>query len=302
MGERGVRCEETRGLLAPRERRHRGRADRTGGAGQRSRVYDPTVGRFLSVDPIVRDIAASQSWNGYGYVEGRMLSWTDPSGYSACPGRMSGDSCDIKPEESWKRERMLSRDSYRAIGGHWVGDNSPAWRFDIGVEGIGVAAHSPIWVSTGFSWGMLGQAAVGNSAGMHDMPSQMANEAAEAAAPKKNVDTTFEEVMVDAIRKHKKCLAETYGSAFDFAYDLSPFAVVGTIAESAVTEVTEDMLARQANRNKYAGAGRRLGAVGSRQMRTLVQFRYFNAGMTVAGAAATGVVIGANVFCGYSGL
>ena len=46
------------------------------------RVYDPAVGRFLSVDPIVRDAGASQSWNGYGYVEGRMLSARDPSGWS----------------------------------------------------------------------------------------------------------------------------------------------------------------------------------------------------------------------------
>jgi len=46
------------------------------------RVYDPAVGRFLSVDPIVREAAASQSWNGYGYVEGRVLSWTDPSGWT----------------------------------------------------------------------------------------------------------------------------------------------------------------------------------------------------------------------------
>ncbi len=44
------------------------------------RVYDPSVGRFLSVDPVVRDIDASQSWNGYGYVEGRTLSATDPTG------------------------------------------------------------------------------------------------------------------------------------------------------------------------------------------------------------------------------
>ena len=52
------------------------------------RVYDPTMGRFLSVDPIVRDTAASQSWNGYGYVEGRMLSATDPDGFTTdvdCP-------------------------------------------------------------------------------------------------------------------------------------------------------------------------------------------------------------------------
>ena len=48
----------------------------------RGRVYDPAVGRFLSVDPIVRDAGASQSWNGYGYVEGRMLSARDPSGWS----------------------------------------------------------------------------------------------------------------------------------------------------------------------------------------------------------------------------
>ena len=46
------------------------------------RVYDPAVGRFLSVDPLVREAAASQSWNGYGYVEGRVLSAIDPNGYS----------------------------------------------------------------------------------------------------------------------------------------------------------------------------------------------------------------------------
>ncbi len=54
------------------------------------RVYDQAVGRFLSVDPITRDVAASQSWNGYGYgygyVEGRVLSATAPSGYSALRG------------------------------------------------------------------------------------------------------------------------------------------------------------------------------------------------------------------------
>jgi len=47
----------------------------------RGRVYDPVLGRFLSVDPLVRDVAAAQSWNGYGYVEGRALSATDPSGF-----------------------------------------------------------------------------------------------------------------------------------------------------------------------------------------------------------------------------
>lgn len=62
----------------------------------RGRVYDPTVGRFLSVDPIVRDADASQSWNGYGYVEGRTLSWTDPSGWSGCAGN-ANKNCDLQP-------------------------------------------------------------------------------------------------------------------------------------------------------------------------------------------------------------
>lgn len=56
--------------------RARARTDPSSG-----RVYDPTVGRFLSVDPIVRDVDASQSWNGYGYVSGRVMSATDPSGF-----------------------------------------------------------------------------------------------------------------------------------------------------------------------------------------------------------------------------
>ena len=63
----------------------------------RGRVYDPAVGRFLSVDPIVRDAAASQSWNGYGYVEGRTLSWTDPSGYDAKQLTSTGNVQPVNP-------------------------------------------------------------------------------------------------------------------------------------------------------------------------------------------------------------
>jgi RHS repeat-associated protein len=71
--------------------------DNVGLVHMQGRVYDPAIGRFLSVDPVVCDVAAPQSWNGYGYVEGRALSWTDPSGYSACPGRQPGSACTIVP-------------------------------------------------------------------------------------------------------------------------------------------------------------------------------------------------------------
>jgi hypothetical protein len=45
------------------------------------RVYDPLLGRFLSVDPLIGDPTDSQSVNPYAYVGNRPLSATDPSGY-----------------------------------------------------------------------------------------------------------------------------------------------------------------------------------------------------------------------------
>jgi RHS repeat-associated protein len=47
------------------------------------RVYDPTIGRFMSVDPIVGDIRNSQARNPYSYVANRPLVSTDPTGL--CP-------------------------------------------------------------------------------------------------------------------------------------------------------------------------------------------------------------------------
>ncbi|MBX3707646.1 MAG: VCBS repeat-containing protein [Pseudomonadales bacterium] len=45
------------------------------------RVYDPTLGRFLSPDPFVQDPSNTQSLNRYTYVFNNPLSYTDPSGY-----------------------------------------------------------------------------------------------------------------------------------------------------------------------------------------------------------------------------
>src|SRR5260221_2343552 len=46
------------------------------------RVYDPTIGRFLSGDPVVQAPLMSQSLNRYSYVVNNPLSLVDPSGYS----------------------------------------------------------------------------------------------------------------------------------------------------------------------------------------------------------------------------
>lgn len=47
------------------------------------RVYDPGVGKFLSVDPIIGDLTDSQFVNPFAYVGNRPLRSTDPTGY--CP-------------------------------------------------------------------------------------------------------------------------------------------------------------------------------------------------------------------------
>ncbi|WP_172975471.1 RHS repeat-associated core domain-containing protein [Microbulbifer sp. THAF38] len=57
--------------------------DRTGLIHMNGRIYDPTLGRFLSPDPIVQAPTYSQSWNRYSYVFNNPLSFTDPSGYAA---------------------------------------------------------------------------------------------------------------------------------------------------------------------------------------------------------------------------
>ncbi len=61
------------------------------------RVYDPTVGRFISADPTVPDPLFSQAFNRYSYVYNSPLEYTDPSGFSnvnpaTCP-QATGTQC-----------------------------------------------------------------------------------------------------------------------------------------------------------------------------------------------------------------
>jgi RHS repeat-associated protein len=45
------------------------------------RVYDETLGRFLSADPFVVHPTMTQSFNRYSYVQNNPLAWIDPSGF-----------------------------------------------------------------------------------------------------------------------------------------------------------------------------------------------------------------------------
>jgi RHS repeat-associated protein len=48
------------------------------------RIYDPSLARFLTADPLVSSPASTQAWNAYAYVANNPLANTDPSGYAAC--------------------------------------------------------------------------------------------------------------------------------------------------------------------------------------------------------------------------
>ncbi len=47
----------------------------------KGRVYDPSIGRFLSADPHIQAPGNLQSFNRYSYVVNNPLSLVDPSGY-----------------------------------------------------------------------------------------------------------------------------------------------------------------------------------------------------------------------------
>jgi RHS repeat-associated protein len=56
------------------------------------RVYDPNLGRFLSVDPVFQFPTNTQSLNPYSYVLNNPLSQTDPTGYT-CQSTESVSDC-----------------------------------------------------------------------------------------------------------------------------------------------------------------------------------------------------------------
>ena len=55
--------------------------DDVGLVNMNGRIYDPTIGRFMSADPFIQDVTASQNLNRYTYVNNNPLSYTDPSGF-----------------------------------------------------------------------------------------------------------------------------------------------------------------------------------------------------------------------------
>lgn len=111
-----------------------------------ARVYDPTVGRFMSADSVISAPFYGQAFNRYSYVENGPLSAIDPSGHdcmsiSSPGGGGGGDDCGPPLEGHHKSATLPSAaldfmEAIRAEGG-WGG---PYWdaRFAAGI------ANSPL--------------------------------------------------------------------------------------------------------------------------------------------------------------
>src|SRR6185312_2110812 len=64
------------------------------------RVYDPALGRFLSVDPVYQAPTNMQSLNPYSYVMNNPLSLVDPSGYEAGDAQAPCGGSDKCPDKN----------------------------------------------------------------------------------------------------------------------------------------------------------------------------------------------------------
>ena len=65
------------------------------------RVYDPTVGKFMSADPFIQSSTDTQSYNRYSYVRNNPVNLIDPSGYNWISDRWHSAVNHIK-DNGWE--------------------------------------------------------------------------------------------------------------------------------------------------------------------------------------------------------
>ncbi|MCY4045937.1 MAG: RHS repeat-associated core domain-containing protein [Cellvibrionales bacterium] len=88
------------------------------------------------------------------------------------------------------------------------------------------------------------------------------------------------------------CLKNTYGQTYEISKALSPLSAIG-IGSTVATSELETKLETNANRNGWSGNHKTY----MRQIRTLNQFKGFNAINAILGAGALGFQTGANLYC-----
>ena len=65
-----------------------------------ARYYDPGLGRFVSVDPVM-DLADPQQWHGYAYANNNPITWSDPTGLYVNPWDTAGYKPVVGAQQLW---------------------------------------------------------------------------------------------------------------------------------------------------------------------------------------------------------
>ncbi|MBQ3635809.1 MAG: RHS repeat-associated core domain-containing protein, partial [Bacteroidales bacterium] len=101
------------------------------------RMYDPTVGRFLSPDPYVQDGTNPQNFNRYSYCLNNPLKYTDPSGYEyRDTPRRDEDMAMIEDDEYWSlaehvRDYIFSGSSGGGMSFNWGNSSRKREKLDV---------------------------------------------------------------------------------------------------------------------------------------------------------------------------
>ena len=111
------------------------------------RMYDPRLGRFMSVDPVVAGATDTAAWNSYAYVKNRPLSLTDPTGFEP---EGEGD-----PNSGWAQGRTWSEEHQTWCD--YINDEGDCGRV------LNVSSQSE--VSLGAAGGPIGMAYWGGGSG-----------------------------------------------------------------------------------------------------------------------------------------
>ena len=97
-----------------------------------AREYDPQLGRFISVDPLI-DTADSQQMHGYSYASNSPVTFSDPDGLLLCERCGAGKSKGSSPQKPAKGSTTLRPKPKPATGR--ASFNSPVSRGGVGYGG-----------------------------------------------------------------------------------------------------------------------------------------------------------------------
>lgn len=108
------------------------------------RVYDPTLGRFMSADPFVQSPSYSQSYNRYSYVWNNPVGAVDPTGYLLCDlsGQRDSNGCRLRGDWGWAIPVITKTwaSSWRASGGSSADEFAPAYGYVPAGDGRGLGS------------------------------------------------------------------------------------------------------------------------------------------------------------------